>query len=217
MGIFNFFRSFRGHGDSAGADSDTEPGTERSDSLAPPDMGDTRPDDFDTLTKYASKAAGIPVFEGEVDHGYAADQIEDPAFCPRCHAETKEMYANFIYATQLAPRVMLAPAGHFCTKCPTVVIDEDLIRMGITDRRFTYVTTLGIDFGDRRPPNPFKTWNGEKLIYILDEENGFAGVATEGRLTRPSSTATANPAKKKAANKNRRKMAERSRRKNRKK
>lgn len=79
-----------------------------------------------------SEHSQMDLYAGHVEHGYALDTVSTSASCPRCQAPTQQHYANFIYATQIAPRVMFAPAGYFCTACPTVVIDEGVIRQGIS-------------------------------------------------------------------------------------
>src|SRR5918999_367701 len=85
----------------------------------------------ESLRSLASELSNLTFFEGHIKHGYSLHSVSNPAQCPRCKASTQQQYANFIYATNVAPRVMLAPAGYFCTKCPTVIVDEDLIQAGI--------------------------------------------------------------------------------------
>ena len=81
-----------------------------------------------------SETSELELHTGHVEHGYSVDAVPTVASCPRCRAMTRQHYANFIYATQIAPRVMFAPAGYFCTACPAVVIDEALIRPGISQQ-----------------------------------------------------------------------------------
>jgi hypothetical protein len=52
--------------------------------------------------------------------------------------------AHFIYATDIAPRVMFAPAGYFCTACPTVVVDEHLIATGMK-AGYRFRAVVGVD------------------------------------------------------------------------
>jgi predicted Zn-ribbon and HTH transcriptional regulator len=75
----------------------------------------------ESLRSLASELSDLTFFEGHIKHGYSLHSVSNPAQCPRCKASTQQQYANFIYATNVAPRVMLAPAGYFCTKCPTVI------------------------------------------------------------------------------------------------
>src|SRR4030042_5571122 len=85
--------------------------------------------DTDNLTREGREAVGseigkssnLPIFGGEVEHGYSRLAVPQTGQCPRCHAGTQQHYANFIYATDVAPRVLFAPPGHFCNKCPTVI------------------------------------------------------------------------------------------------
>lgn len=59
--------------------------------------------------------------------------LDPPDNAPRCRAATRQRNAHFIYATGIAPRVMLVPAGYFCTACPTVIIDEEIIAMSVKE------------------------------------------------------------------------------------
>lgn len=95
-------------------------------------MQDWDPEEQQALRAAATTLANIPCYEGHVEHGYAWRGVATPRRCPRCHGETQQHYANFIYATEGAPRVMFAPAGYFCPQCPTVIVDEEMIRAGIT-------------------------------------------------------------------------------------
>lgn len=88
---------------------------------------DEKHDFYSAVSNYSQ----MNVYTGFVEHAHALDTVTTPACCPRCQAATQQQYANFIYATQRAPRVMFAPAGYFCTACPSVVIDEALIRQGV--------------------------------------------------------------------------------------
>ena len=128
-----------------------------------------------------SEHSQMELYRGHIDHGYAMDTVATPASCPRCQAPTRQHYANFIYATQIAPRVMFAPAGYFCTACPTVVIDEALIREGI-NQQFVYRGVLGLDYEGEKHPDILKTWNGDKTVYIFDEHTNPTGLTTTARL-----------------------------------
>jgi hypothetical protein len=125
----------------------------------------------------ATAMSNLTFYKGEVHHGYALRGLVTPERCPRCHAGTRQHYANFIYATQGPPRVMFAPAGYFCTQCPTVIIHEEMIRSGITGP-FTFHGVLGIDDEDRHEPHFFRTWNGQEAVYIFDEDQTPQGIAT---------------------------------------
>jgi len=171
----------------------------------------------DAIWAEASGHGEIPIFDGHIEHGYAADDVADPDCCPRCGGMTKLEYANFIYLTQLALRVMLAPLGYFCTKCPTVIVETALIESGMKDKRYQFRGVLGIDYGKKKEPDYFRTWSGEDLVYLLDEDGNLEGVTTYGRMERHTPTTAADPAKKNANKKKREKMAKLSRRENRKK
>jgi len=118
---------------------------------------------------------GITSYYGHVEHGYALKSVSNPARCPRCQASTERHYANFIYATQAATRVMFAPAGFFCTRCPTVIIDEDMIASGVMGG-YKFRGVVGLDHGGGKELDAFKTWNGEEVIYFLDEHEQITGL-----------------------------------------
>lgn len=149
----------------------------------------------------------FPRYDGEVGHAYELTSVKDPKTCPRCQSETQQCYANFIYATQVAPRVMFGPAGFFCLKCPTVVIDHEMIQQGV-DKKFQFKGVVGIDYDTTQEPDFFQTWNGKQATYIFDEDENLIGLSTS--LSR--SHAHRN---KKRKNQKRRKLAKQSRRKNR--
>jgi len=164
----------------------------------------------------AAKKTEMTAFEGHIEHAYSRRHVHQTEKCPRCSADTRQQYGNFIYATQIATRVMFAPAGYFCKECPSVIIDEDIIRNGITDRRFKYQGVLGIDYGKENEPDFFNTWNGQKSVYIFNEDQQPMGISTyepdhsSSQMSPPSNS-------KERKKKNRRKMANKSRRMNRKK
>lgn len=129
------------------------------------------------LHTVAAETAKITFYTGKVQHGYALSVVMTPERCPRCRAGTRQHYANFIYATQTAPRVLFAPAGYFCTRCPTVVIDEEMVRAGMT-ASFTFHGVVGIAYDDRDAPDYFLTWNGQHAVYLLNEDQMLEGLAT---------------------------------------
>jgi hypothetical protein len=131
----------------------------------------------ESLRSLASELSNLTFFEGHIKHGYSLHSVSNPAQCPRCKASTQQQYANFLYATNVAPRVMLAPAGYFCTKCPTVIVDEDLIQAGIRGK-FKYQGVLGLDHEGSKEPDLLQTWNGSKPVYIFNEEEVAIGLAT---------------------------------------
>lgn len=176
------------------------------------------------LVQEIGKRSEIPLFKGSVEHGYAAAHIKDLDCCPRCGGRTERRYANFVYLTQLMLRVMVVPAGHFCTACPSVIVEEDLIIGGISEKRFKYKCTIGLDFDKKKEPEFFKTWDGERRVFIFDEDECLEGVTTHAELARLQEIEVSahpivslNLAKKKAIKKKRDKLAKQSRKKNRKK
>lgn len=150
-------------------------------------------------------------FEGHVEHAYATGRVGHTNRCPRCRARTQQQYGQFIYATQIALRAMFAPAGFFCTQCPSVIIDEDMIKAGIADRKCKYQGVVGLEPKGRKNPEFFKTWNGKDTFYIVDEDGMNIGTSTLPVHT-PQSPARNALSKRK----NRRKTARKSRKTNRK-
>lgn len=119
----------------------------------------------------------ISQWEGHVEDGFSLDAAGRSYLCPKCDARTQQHYAQFIYATQIAPRAMFAPAGYFCTECPTVIVDEEMIRSSL-EAKFKFQGVLGIDIQGRKQPNLFKTWNGERTLYIFDDRQRPVGMET---------------------------------------
>jgi hypothetical protein len=152
--------------------------------LAKVNVQDWDPEDQRALRAAATELSNMRRYAGHVEHGYALRAVVTPARCPRCQAGTHQYYANFIYATQVAPRVMFAPAGYFCSQCPTVIIDEEMLRSGITGS-FTFHGVLGIEEEESQVPDFFRTWNGQKAMYILDEDQVPQGIATMPASQRP--------------------------------
>ena len=164
-----------------------------------------------------TKRSGLTRFKGRIRHAYSFEKIKNEGICPLCGYDTKPYYADFIYATDVAPRVMYSPA-FFCENCPTVIISEAFIIDGIMGN-FKYQGVLGIDYGKAKSPDLFETWNGEKPVYILDENQMPIGIATgldseKMGFKLKFSKLSGNRIKK---NKKRKQLATRSRKKNRKK
>jgi hypothetical protein len=74
---------------------------------------------------------------------------------------------------------MIAPAGYFCTVCPTVIIDEEMLRAGMTGG-FHFQGVLGVDYERKRPPDVFRTWNGQPVVYVLDDDQMPQGISGRG-------------------------------------
>ena len=53
-------------------------------------------------------------------------------------------------------------------------------------RGFTFQGVVGIDHGREKEPDLFRTWNGKKSVYVLDEDGKPLGISTHddgGRLS----------------------------------
>ncbi len=195
-------------------------------------------DNLDLLDK-ASKKTQIPIFKGTVEHAYESAFTGYKDKCPRSSAPTQQQYSNFIYATQISSRLMSAPAGHFCTQCATVIIDDDIMLQGIDAKRFDYYGVAGLETGYSEAPILFQTLNGEKVIYVLDEDQGIGGILQSvhmpsdqifmdpndylqmmsgaGMGTRPSELGQGKPRQNKAKKKSKNRQAKQSKKANRKK
>jgi hypothetical protein len=127
----------------------------------------------------ALERSHLAAHDGLVRHAYSAWEVPRTDQCPQCQARTRQEYAHFIYATQRGARVLFAPAGHFCTDCPSVIVDEAMIRAGIADKRYTYRAVLGLDDGSGAKPDVFETWNGRRVVVLLDEDGRVVDMATD--------------------------------------
>lgn len=119
------------------------------------------------LLELFSKESGISVFKGIIKHAYESDYLGYKHMCPRCDERTENMMSNFAYGTQDKSRIIGAPAGHFCTNCPTVIIDDDIIRASINEK-IDYCGVYEIETGYETEKLLFETFNGEKPVFILD-------------------------------------------------
>lgn len=155
----------------------------------------------------------LPLFVGEVEHAYTKAAVGEIGVCPRCKSATEKKCAHFIYATNLASRVMLAPAGYFCTRCPTVIVDESILATGMRPG-LQFRGVVGINFGGRKEDCLFSTFNGRKPCYILDEERGILGISIT-----PGSNGLSNPGPPRVSSaqkkKRKRQLAKQARRRNR--
>jgi hypothetical protein len=166
------------------------------------------PEAIEELRSTASAVSHLSFFARHVEHAYALSAVARTDQCPRCRAATQQHYAHFIYATTVAPRVMMAPAGYFCTACPTVIIDEEMLRSGMTEG-FHFQGVLGVDYEGKRPPDLFRTWNGRPAVYVLDDDQGPQGISGIGATPGRHST------RRERKTKQRSKMAKASRKRNR--
>lgn len=163
-----------------------------------------------------TRGSEIPTHNSDVEHGYSLAKVANPAKCPRCGAPTELRYADFVYATQKSPRIMMAPAGYFCTRCPTVVVDEELLRRGVS-RDFVYRGVIGIEYEDKKKGGPFKTWNGKETIVFFDEVENTMELLTKDKLVLSPGRASAPSKQKTQKVARRRELARQSRKQNRRK
>jgi len=167
------------------------------------------------VAEIASRS-GLDLFAGSIDHGYSKAFAGQTDTCPRCKSPTQQYMANFIYTTDVACRVMLAPAGYFCQVCPSVIVDEKIIAVG-AKKGFRYRRVVGIDYFEKKAADYFKTWNGEKPIYILDENEQMMDMVLESEIGAPSASAPVRVRENSKKAKAKRKQADAARRRNRKK
>jgi len=120
------------------------------------------------LMEMAGKLANIPIFRGHVKHLYESDFTGYKDKCPRCNGTVLQMFSNFAYATQKKSRLLAAPAGLFCQHCPTVIIDDDIMRESIDRSRFQYYGVFSVEDG-YSGVIPIDTINGVTPTFILDE------------------------------------------------
>ncbi len=173
-----------------------------------------------------SNVSQVPLFKGVIEHAYESAFTGYKDKCPRCSAATELRMSNFVYACQHKERVMTAPAGHFCTACPTVIIDDEFMEANMdASQDIEYGGVVMIDSVYDKP-SLFKTLNGEKSTYIADQDQNLKGIAqsvhkldahdTYDTLHSVNPTKAIAAKKKKAKNKSRNKAAKQSRRNNRK-
>ncbi|MEM7537994.1 MAG: hypothetical protein AAF639_37835 [Chloroflexota bacterium] len=142
-------------------------------------IGGVRERERSQLVAQMQKEFDYPVFEGEIKHGYTRQFVGRSDLCPQCQSPTERLHTHTLYATKQGTRAMFAPA-HFCVACPTVVIDEEMIRDNVRGG-FKYRAILGISpHGDE--PQLFSTWNGKESIYVFDENGNPEGISAAGEI-----------------------------------
>ncbi|NQU40566.1 MAG: hypothetical protein HQ523_11480 [Lentisphaerae bacterium] len=193
-----------------------EPGILRNGKMVTVDLDSFEAESQKALAEEVIRRNGLALFEGNVTHGYSKKFLGNVAICPLCQSATQRRAANFIYATDIATRAMLAPAGFFCTTCPTVIVDEQMVATGVK-HGYTFRRVVGIDYFGKKDPDYFGTWNGEKPIYILDEDEQIMDMVVDGDHLRssgvPSGPHLASRKKAKAKRKQAAKARKRNRRK----
>ena len=125
--------------------------------------------------EFIGNRSGLSWFEKEVRHGYSLDAVKNAEVCPKCGARTEQRLAKFGYATSGGPRIMLAPAGWFCSDCPTVVIDETIIRQGIQGD-FNFVGIFSVCGHDESACSIFQTWNGNWAVNAFNHQKQPVGL-----------------------------------------
>ena len=135
-------------------------------------------DNLPLLEEFA-KLNNMPIFKGRVENAYESDFLGYKNKCPLCQTPTVQQHSNFVWANQVASRLMAAPAGHFCPNCPTVIIDDDVMKSGVNPK-FQYWGTCAIDTGYEAKKEDgfilFSSFNGIKPTYIMDEVGGLSGI-----------------------------------------
>ena len=131
-----------------------------------------------SLLKEIAQHNDVPIYKGAIVNAYESDFLGYKDHCPLCDTPTVQHSTNFIWANQVASRIMAAPAGYFCPNCPTVIIDDDLIQSAVDKSRFDYWGVCGIETGYEKKDGDslFQTFNGQKPTFILDEEGSLDGI-----------------------------------------
>ena len=143
---------------------------------------DLMPAEMEEATRlWVAEQNGTPCFSGAVDAAYPLTSVKDKTVCPECGGQTVQHTANFIYTTSAGTRVMFAPAGWFCRKCPTVIIDERLLAKSMT-AKVKFQRAIGILDAEQDQPHYFSRWRGEKPIYYLDEEEAIIEMRVPSEL-----------------------------------
>jgi hypothetical protein len=179
------------------------------------DLDSFGPQSREGFQRMAADMSHCPIFDGTIEHAYTKDSVGAADKCPRCGSPTERKVANFVYATDSATRAMWAPAGLFCTACPTVIIDEGIIAAGVK-HGFRFRRVVGIDYGGKKRMDVFRTWNGKKPVYVLDENEQFSDLVTHDDL-RPASAMSSFRPRDVSKEKRKRKLADKARRRNRRK
>ncbi|MCF7837407.1 MAG: hypothetical protein K9N49_02155 [Candidatus Marinimicrobia bacterium] len=188
----------------------------RREAMVTVDLDSFAPECRAELTEEIVRRTALPLFEGSVTHGYSKVFSGNTEKCPRCGSPTQQQTAHFIYATDIACRAMLVPAGFFCLACRTVIVDEQMISTGMK-AGYRFRRVVGVDHFGKKDPDYFGTWNGEKPTYILDENEQVMDMVVESEMREPGSRLQARPRAAVKQAKAKRKQADRARRRNRKK
>ncbi|MDM8526619.1 hypothetical protein QUF58_00290 [Anaerolineales bacterium HSG24] len=133
------------------------------------DIDRVPPDEREDLHATVTELTDLPFFEDNVEHFYTLKYAKQIHQCPRCGDLLQQQYADWVYATKAGKmRIMLAPAGYFCLKCPTVIVDENLIKSGI-DGNYKYREILSIAHDDG-VLSGMATLNGKEVVLLVRDE-----------------------------------------------
>lgn len=164
-----------------------------------------------------AEESGQTFFIGKIENGYSLQSARHPDQCPQCQSPTKTHMASLIYATDQGPRVLTTRGVHFCTACPTVIVDEDMVERSIAEE-FEYRGLLGLDFDGKAEPCFFQYWNEQEMILVVDQETGLMELVPKSELNLSKPAMAKTPARQAPKKKpGRTAMAKKSRKQNRKK
>ena len=147
--------------------------------------------DIYTILQNASSVSGLAIFAGKVSHAYESDFTKQIKTCPRCGAPTQQMLSIFPYATQIMSRQITGSAGHFCTKCPTVIINDDIMKTAIAPP-YLYGGVFAIMTLDSEIHH-FKTLNGEVCLSLPDNVQSMLGISNTVHKLPPSDEFSVRP------------------------
>ena len=132
-------------------------------------------EEVNAILQKTSEISGLSIFEGQISHAYESDFTKQTEKCPRCGAPTEQMLATFPYVTQTLTRQMTGPAGHFCTECPTVIVNDEILKVS-KPPQYVYGGVFAVIALDAEMQF-FGTLNGEKSVFILDEMEEMLGIS----------------------------------------
>ncbi|WP_027002529.1 hypothetical protein [Hugenholtzia roseola] len=114
-------------------------------------------------------STAIPAYKRRTQFGYSLLRLRQHQNCPRCKAKTNLHYAVFVCATSNSETAqhILAPAGYFCEACPTVIIDEKVLKKGMTGGRLKNILGIALE----TETLIFRGWNGHKTLPLFDQNN----------------------------------------------
>ncbi len=116
--------------------------------------------------------SGLKVYNTKkrIDYVYTEGYVGRVTPCPRCDSPTETQYADFMYATKSLPKSMYAAAGHFCTSCHTVILEESVIENALPDDA-SFQGIIGINTAEE--PITFRAFNDKETFYVKDLQKGI--------------------------------------------